>query len=91
MKRRSLRLSPRFARATSPWIVMAIALVLGAPGIAETGTTTPTTSTTLPGPRVTICHVSADEGAPKAKTLRVARASVQAHLAHGDDLGACER
>jgi hypothetical protein len=71
-------------------ILVVIALALGAPGIAGTGTTTSTTRTTLPGPRVTICHVSTDEGAPKAKTLRVARASVQAHLAHGDDLGACE-
>lgn len=32
--------------------------------------------------KVTICH--------KGKTIRVAKAAVKAHLAHGDTLGACE-
>jgi hypothetical protein len=87
MKRQPLLLRSRFARGVCPSLAMVVALGVAAPGIAETTTTT----TTIPGPRVTICHVpQQDEDAAKKKTLRVARASVHAHLAHGDVLGACE-
>jgi hypothetical protein len=39
--------------------------------------------------KVTICHIP--RGNPdKAKTLSIGAESVEAHLAHGDSLGACE-
>lgn len=61
-------------------------------GLAVSGCST--SAGTIPGPearaqgaqgqeRVTICH--------RGRTMRVPRPAVQAHLNHGDTLGACTR
>lgn len=40
-----------------------------------------------PKQKVTVCHVSGDSG--QRETLEIAPEAVQAHLRHGDSLGAC--
>jgi hypothetical protein len=75
------------SRALNPTaLVLGVGLCLP---FAAQGDPTSTTTTTIPGPRVAICHRSEDEGTVKTKTIRVARPALRAHLEHGDALGAC--
>ena len=56
--------------------------------VSPTGTPPPPPDTPQPPVKITICH--RPPGNPdKAKTITVGEAAVDAHLAHGDTLGAC--
>src|SRR5262245_22436298 len=77
----------RLRSATALAGLLALGLGSATPALAKQvshATTTPTTaSTTQPsGHKVDICHKG-------RKTLSIDRHAVDAHLAHGDSLGAC--